>query len=154
MDADEIISRVWRTARAICPELPETYEESRKPGEIFSTVERGRVMLLNIGVGGSCQVLTNDYAVVIMDEEDLIPTGETAPLMDIMEQYLTRRTRDADEPRGGQNKRAVEDASTGLTYESVTEWARKNGISRMSGYRLLNGEKEQIKGHRLEYLDG
>lgn len=161
-DADEIVSRVWRTARAICPELPETYEEAKKPGEIYETNGRGRVMLLNVGVGGSCQVLTNDYSVVIMDSEELTETGETAPLMETVDRYLEekRRTKSVDaligelkNNRGGQNRRAVEDTATGLRYESITEWARQNGLSRMSGYRLLNGQREQVKGHGLEYLD-
>ena len=30
----------------------------------------------------------------------------------------------------------------------------QNGVSRMSGYRILNGETDRVKGHGLEYLDG
>ena len=165
-NAEDLTKRIWSVARAICPDLPETYEEALRtaePGRIFEADGYGRVMLLCSGVGGRCQVLTKDYSVIFVDAEDLTETGETAPLMETVEQYLEerRRTKAVDaligelkSGRGGQNRRAVEDTATGLRYESVTEWARQNGLSRMSGYRLLNGQRELVKGHGLEYLDG
>ena len=165
-DSEDLARKVWSVARAICPELPETYEEALRtsePGGIFEADGYGKVMLLNTGVGGKCQVLAKDYSVIIMDSEDLTATGETAPLMETVEQYLAgpRRTKAVDEligelkrGPGGQNRRAVEDTATGQRYESVTEWAKQNGVSRMSGYRILNGETDRVKGHGLEYLDG
>lgn len=161
-DSEDLARKVWSVARAICPDLPETYDEALRtaePGRIFEADGYGRVMLLCSGVGGRCQVLTKDYSVIFVDAEDLTDTGETAPLMEAVEQYLTgpRRTKAVDELIGelkrGRRGRAVEDTATGLRYESITEWARQNGLSIGSGYRLLRGEADRIKGHGLEYLD-
>lgn len=165
-ESDDLVSTVWRTARAISPELPETYEEAREmtPGAICEMNGLGRVMILNATLGGNAEIMASDFSTRTVRFEELDFTGEILPLVQMTDGKLGRKnderlslpaenllaelrrpTRDA-----ARSASAFRDPTTGEEYESITDWAKRTGLSKSSGYRLLNGEAEQVDGRRLE----
>ena len=51
------------------------------------------------------------------------------------------------------NMKPVRDDKTGRHYKSIADWCRDTDMSMSTAFRLLRGERESVKGHKLDYME-
>lgn len=161
------LEQAWTLARRYYPDLPEDYGTAFRKWE----EEHGAGSLVRVQ-GDPGMVLThkgNSYAVLMMtgqtvnvDAANVYFTGQKVGLPEIIQMYFRRiedvkeiksnlRQDGEQETASNGRQKAVYDSVTGLKYQSIQDWCKDTGLSVGSAHRLLKGEAEEVRGHRLEY---
>lgn len=149
----------WELAKSYAPDLPDTYEkayakwnENHGPGSIVE-IDGLTAMVLSRD-GEEYYLLYSDGSTSLTPAEAVTFTGQTVRLSDIVSFYSGQNNAVSELAKNLRKNRGVTDSTTGRTYESIREWCADTGLSASTASRLLNGKRDEVQGHKLEYVSG
>ena len=152
------LTTAWAMARRYAKELPATFDEAKREWE----ENHGAGHLVRIGdEPGMVLSYDSDSFLVILangettkfKDEDVTFVGERVDLSEVVRSYHKRSDAVGELVGEIRARRPVVDHTTGLRFKSIKDWCKDTGISATSASRMLNGQVEEVKGHRLTYAD-
>ena len=156
---DDGILTAWELAKSYAPDLPDTYQEAHArweanhgPGSIVE-IDGMTAMVLSHD-GDEYYLIYPDGSTSLSPSEAVTFSGRSVRLSDIVSFYSKQNNAVSELAKNLRKNRGVTDSTTGRTYESIRDWCEDTGLSPATASRLLNGKRDEVQGHRLEYVSG